>query len=189
MRTIFLAVLAVLAPSTHAFASSRFADAPRRVHLPADRAEGWHLGGSLPFDEAGTSLRLDYGSPQAPIDEGGGVSAETRQIMALLFGLLLGFGTGHLIAHDSDGFILFLALDIGIIVLATVLDIVVHTDLFWVFGGLALLVSHIIQGIDAYAAAGGPRLVDRAREDTMVIASRRDRDAPTPAIRFYSFSF
>src|SRR5262249_19575222 len=131
---------------------------------------------------------LDYGSAPVPLDEGGGMSGETRQIMALLFGLILGFGTGHLIAHDKAGFILFLILDIGIIALATVLDIAVHTGLFWGFGGLALLVSHVIQGIDAYAAAGA-RLVQRAREETMEIAGSRDRDGPMPTTRFVHFSF
>src|SRR4051812_21518388 len=47
-------------------------------------------------------LRFDrQGLP--PLDLGGAVDSGGRQILALLLGLIVGFGLGHLIARDRNG--------------------------------------------------------------------------------------
>lgn len=137
----------------------------------------------LPFDLEGRPFARDTGA---------GVDAETRQILALLLGLVVGFGTGHLVARDRDGFILFLIVDLAIVTVSSVFGgIGVH--LFWPLGGVALLISHVIQAIDAYAEAGGARLVERARESAILVAGEPGGlvPGPTPAVttRAFAFSF
>lgn len=124
-----------------------------------------------------------------PLDTGGGVDAETRQVLALVLGLFIGFGTGHLIARDRDGFILFLIVDAAIIVVSSVFRFAVG-GWFWGLGGLALLVSHVIQGIDALGKAGGPRIVEETRQRAVEVADvSRGRDAPPTTTRAFAFSF
>src|SRR5688572_2342 len=43
-----------------------------------------------------------------PLDQGRALSSDTRQILALILGFIPGFGLGHLVARDRDGFVLFL---------------------------------------------------------------------------------
>lgn len=124
-----------------------------------------------------------------PLDTGGGVDAETRQVLALVLGLFIGFGTGHLIARDRDGFILFLIVDAAIIVVTSVFRFAVG-GWFWGLGGLALLVSHVIQGIDALGKAGGPRIVEETRQRAVEVADvSRGRDAPPTTTRAFAFAF
>ena len=87
-------------------------------------------------------------------------------VLSLLLGFFPGFGLGHVIAGDDAGFRLWLVVDI---VLVTA--IVVVGEIVFGFGGLGLmralaylawLGAHVVQGLDAYAAAGGRRLL-RAR--------------------------
>jgi hypothetical protein len=127
--------------------------------------------------------------PMFPLDTGGAVSSGTEPVLALVLGLLVGFGTGHLIAGDSGGFILFLVVDVAIIVLSSVLTATV-AGLFWGLGGLALLASHIIQGIDAYQKAGGGRIVEETRKKAVLVADvTGGRDAPRVTTRAFAFSF
>jgi hypothetical protein len=124
-----------------------------------------------------------------PLDTGGGVDAEMRQVLALVLGLFLGFGTGHLVARDQDGFILFLVVDLAIIVVSSVFRLAV-VGWFWGLGGVALLVSHVIQGIDALGKAGGPRLVEETREKAVWVADvTGGREAPLITTRAFAFSF
>lgn len=124
-----------------------------------------------------------------PLDTGGGVDAETRQVLALVLGLFIGFGTGHLVARDRDGFLLFLIVDAAIIVVSSVFRIA-FGGWFWGLGGLALLVSHVIQGIDALGKAGGPRIVEETRQRAVEVADvSRGRDAPPTTTRAFAFSF
>jgi hypothetical protein len=124
-----------------------------------------------------------------PLDTGGGVDAETRQVLALVLGLFIGFGTGHLIARDRDGFILFLIVDAAIIVVSSVFRFA-FGGWFWGLGGAALLVSHVIQGIDALGKAGGPRIVEETRQRAVEVADvSRGRDAPPTTTRAFAFSF
>jgi hypothetical protein len=128
--------------------------------------------------------------PMYPLDTGGAVSSGTEPVLALVLGLLVGFGTGHLIAGDSGGFILFLVVDVAIIVLSSVLTAVTVTGLFWGLGGLALLASHIIQGIDAYQKAGGGRIVEETRKRAVLVADvTGGREAPRVTTRAFAFSF
>ena len=136
-----------------------------------------------------TRLAL-MGAPM-PLDMGGGVSSgNTEPVLALVLGLLVGFGTGHLIAGDSSGFLLFLVVDVAIIVVSSVLTAVLAHGLFWGLGGLALLASHIIQGIDAYQTAGGSRIVEATRQRAVLVAdSSNGRETPLVTTRAFSFAF
>ena len=135
------------------------------------------------------SMRLGLMGAPLPLDTGGAVDAEVRQALALILGLFLGFGTGHLIARDRDGFILFLIVDAAIIVVSSVFRFAVG-GWFWGLGVVALLISHVIQGIDALGKAGGPRLVEAARERAVEVADvSGGRDAPPVTTRAFAFTF
>lgn len=135
------------------------------------------------------AMRFGLMDAPLPLDTGGGVDAETRQVLALVLGLIIGFGTGHLVARDRDGFILFLVVDLAIIVVSSVFRFAVG-GWFWGLGGLALLISHVIQGIDALGKAGGPRLVEQTRQRAVEVADvSRGRDAPPVTTRAFAFTF
>src|SRR6185312_16564439 len=107
---------------------------------------------------------------------------------ALVLGLFLGFGTGHLVARDRDGFILFLVVDLAIIVVSSVFKLAVG-GWIWGLGGVALLVSHVIQGVDALGKAGGPRIVEETRKKAVLVADvTGGRDAPLVTTRAFAFS-
>lgn len=136
------------------------------------------------------ALRFAVEGAPLPLDTGGAVSSDVRQILALLLGLLVGFGLGHLVAGDKEGFILFLVVDIAIIVLSSVFHAAFGWGPFWGLGGVALLISHVIQAIDAYAEAGGARIVELTREKAIRIADTGSpREAPLTTTRFLSFTF
>jgi hypothetical protein len=133
--------------------------------------------------------RLGLMDAPLPLDTGGGVDAEVRQALALILGLFIGFGTGHLVARDRDGFILFLIVDAAIIVVSSIFRFAVG-GWFWGLGGVALLVSHVIQGLDALGKAGGPRIVEQTRQRAVEVADvSRGRDAPPTTTRAFAFSF
>ncbi|MET0401076.1 MAG: hypothetical protein ABW123_01680 [Cystobacter sp.] len=128
-------------------------------------------------------------APYLPLDAGGAVSSGTEPVLALVLGLLIGFGTGHLVAGDTSGFILFLVVDVAIIVASSVLSSIVVPWL-WSLGGLALLASHIIQGIDAYQKAGGNRIVEETRKKAVLVADvTNGREAPRVTTRAFAISF
>jgi hypothetical protein len=137
------------------------------------------------------ATRLGLLGAPLPLDRGGGVgSGNTEPVLALVLGLLVGFGTGHLLAGDTSGFILFLVVDVAIIVVSSVLTAALTTGLFWGLGGLALLASHIIQGIDAYQTAGGSRIVEATRQRAILVAdSSHGREAPLVTTRAFGFAF
>ena len=57
-----------------------------------------------------------------PLDTGGAqIQGETP--CSFLLGLLIGFGTGHLLIRDQGGFLLFLVVDVAIIVVSSVFRI------------------------------------------------------------------
>jgi hypothetical protein len=93
------------------------------------------------------------------------------------------------VARDRDGFILFLVVDLAIIVVSSVFRLAVG-GWFWGLGGLALLVSHVIQGIDALGKAGGPRIVEETRKKAVLVSDvTGGRDAPLITTRAFAFSF
>lgn len=145
---------------------------------------------SVRFGLMDSPLPLDMGGGQGGGQRGGGLSGETRRVLALVLGLIVGFGTGHLVAGHTDGFILFLIVDLAIVVVSSVFRAAFGHGLIWGLGGLALLVSHIIQGLDAYAHAGGQRIVEKTRERAIPLADMTGgRDAPVITTRSFSFSF
>jgi hypothetical protein len=131
---------------------------------------------------------LGFASSPLALDTGGALRSDTKPLVALLLGLIVGFGTGHLIAGDQGGFVLFLIVDVAIIVAGALLHAATGVGLFW---GLGLLVSHVIQGIDAYQTAGGSRIVQLTRERAVELAAVRSdgRDAPLTTTRLYGMRF
>lgn len=126
-----------------------------------------------------------------PLEGGAAIDAGTRPLLALLLGLIVGFGLGHLVARDREGFILFLIVDLIIVAVSSIIPWAIPgVGWFWGLGGLAKLVSNIIQGIDAYSQAGGGRIVEWTRERTVQIAYRGDgRDAPANTFQMAAFAF
>jgi hypothetical protein len=123
-----------------------------------------------------------------PIDHGGGLDSDVRQILALLLGFVPGFGLGHLIAHDKDGFILFLVIDVALYFIWGVVGFLFWSPFHYV-GGLLWLVVHIIQALDAYSSAGGEKFLERQRERAIPIASRSGRGDPLTATGLFQFDF
>ncbi|MBM7116571.1 hypothetical protein [Archangium primigenium] len=135
------------------------------------------------------ATRLGLMDAPLPLDTGGGVSSDLRPVLSLALGLILGFGLGHIVAGDTNGFILFLVVDVAIIVASSVLHYALG-GIFWGIGGLALLVSHVIQGIDAYQTAGGARIVEATRRRAILVADTSNgRDAPLVSTRAFGFAF
>ncbi|ATB33529.1 hypothetical protein [Melittangium boletus] len=135
------------------------------------------------------ATRLGLMDAPMPLDTGGGVSGDTRPVLALVLGLIIGFGTGHLLAADTNGFILFLVVDVAIIIASSVLHYALG-GIFWGLGGLALLASHVIQGIDAYQTAGGARIVEATRQRAILVADTSSgRNEPLVATRAFGFAF
>ena len=179
------------APSLVPLLASEAAEMPFSFHLTPLKVAG---AGEL----LAAALPLPLSIPGAP-DEGGGagVSSDTAGILGILLALFIGFGTGHLVVRDRDGFILFLIVDVVILAVASVLHFtLVGAGIWWLgyngLGGLALLISHLIQVLDVYGKAfGGGKLLDRARDGAMLI--ERAGAAPDPALpathRLLRFSF
>lgn len=142
-----------------------------------------------------TSVRLVDGldpvrTEQLPaLDMGGGVGSDARQILALLLGFIPGFGLGHLIARDKQGFVLFLIIDIVLYVAWWVPWVGFKLSPFGFIGGLVWLVVHIFQGLDAYAEAGGERLIELNRERAVRIAAAPGREEDPTTTRLFSFAF
>lgn len=120
--------------------------------------------------------------------DGAAMSQDGRAVLALLLGLFLGLGLGHLVAQDKDGFILFLIIDIVLIAASVALPYV-FLPIFWV-PNVLLLISHIYQGIDAYGKASGSPLIRRSIESTIQVAGLPgERMAPAMTPRTFGFSF
>jgi len=135
------------------------------------------------------AVRFGLMGAPLPLDTGGGVDAEVRQGLALVLGLIVGFGTGHLVARDRDGFLLFLIVDLAIVVVSAVMRFALG-GWFWGLGGLALVISHVIQGIDALGKAGGPRIVEATRQKAVLVSDvSGGRDSPLITTRAFALSF
>jgi hypothetical protein len=187
LLTSFLAVSPTAADPTVSFAASMEGRHARLL-------EGLELAATFKPSETPPlrltdAMRFGLANAPLPLDTGGGVDGETRQILALVLGLLIGFGTGHLVARDRDGFILFLVVDLAIIVVSSVFRFVVG-GWFWGLGGLALLISHVIQGVDALGKAGGPRIVEETRQKAVLVSDATGgRDTPVITTRAFAFTF
>lgn len=195
-----IALCAVVLFSTASFASAEQPEGSGVGLLTATRSasllQGAELDGTYK-PSSSTALRLSddlrfarAGTPAA-LDVGGGVSSDLRQVLALILGFIPGFGIGHLIAHDRDGFILFLIIDVALYALGIVIGSFVWHP-FWGVGGLIWLVVHVIQALDAYAEAGGERIVQLTRERAIEIARGGEPaglDAPRVNTRLFGLSF
>jgi hypothetical protein len=150
MRLALLALALLAAPPARADRAYRLLgndplDGPAaRIELPAlaaglDPVAGW------PVD-----LARDRG--------GGGGGSRVEPALALVLGIIPGFGIGHLVAGSSR-WVTWLVVDIVIAFVAW--------GPFWYwpdrpgffpFLNLLVLVERIFEGLSAYEAAGGPRV-------------------------------
>ncbi len=65
---------------------------------------------------------------------------------------------------------LFLIIDIAIAVVGGVLIVGLHGgSLLYGLGGVLVLVERIVEGLDAYASAGGERFLSIARQNTLLV--------------------
>jgi len=79
--------------------------------------------------------------------------------------------------------------DVAIIIASSVLHYALG-GIFWGLGGLALLASHVIQGIDAYQTAGGSRIVEATRQRAILVADTSSgRNDSLVATRAFGFAF
>jgi hypothetical protein len=195
VSTALLLVLAAtpLEPASPADPTVGFAHSMQDRH--ARLLEGLELAATFKPSETPPLRLLDshrFGLMEGPLplDLGGGVSGGTRQVLAVVLGLLVGFGTGHLVAGDQNGFILFLVVDVAIIVASALFGAVLGVGLLARLGGVALLVSHIIQALDAYGAAGGQRIVEQTRRKAIQVADvTGGREAPPITTQALAFTF
>jgi len=130
-----------------------------------------------------------------PGEVGGGAGADvdpgSKRVLAFILGFLPGFGIGHAIAGDKQGFVLFLIVDIVVTAVAIVLTALAPEPvgaLLWV----AWVGEHVFEGYEAYVAAGGSKMVERSARQLMYAGDEGFAPgAPQlfPASRAVSFSF
>jgi hypothetical protein len=196
-RALWL-VLAVASPVL-AFPANKVVQGPRLLEA-ADSYLGLVTPSAAPAQEVhlldNLQLSHDASLPvPVPQDDGGGAGSAVRSdmlpILALVVSLLVGFGIGHLIVRDQNGFVLWLLVDVIIIAATSVL----HGFGFWYLGyggvgSLLLLVSHVIQALDVYAKGGGGKLVEMARERSILVSSAARPEPALPgAVRLLAASF
>ncbi|MHB1844649.1 MAG: hypothetical protein ACYCWW_07430 [Deltaproteobacteria bacterium] len=179
----FTAVLALAAAApAHAF-ELRLDDGPKLPSAQLDIVPGAQSDGipnsmrlALASDVA-TALDLSAESfvrdvkadaAQATLAGGGAGDPDTNALLAFLLGLIPGFGLGHfLIAGDSAGGTQWLIIDIIFLVVLIVLDSFIFygpLEIFGLLADLGWLIEHIFQGLSAYHAAGGRKVVWRDGE-------------------------
>jgi hypothetical protein len=101
---------------------------------------------------------------------------------------VVGFGLGHFIIHDQANFTLFLIVDIALIAAQIVLNFIPY--IYWIgyIAGVALLASHIWQGLDAYGKASGQKIVQWNRENAVQVALSEERGVPVTT-RVFALQF
>ena len=88
------------------------------------------------------------------LDEGGGASDD--QLFGFILGFIPGFGLGHLIQDDGDGFVFYLIVDFAVVGAGVLLTALLGmTSLAWAVLVLGWVGIHLMQGLDAYRRAGG----------------------------------
>lgn len=180
----------LLAAPTDTDSGIKVGDSPRKATLMGNTAlESDYRPSQHSLLRLVDDVRFLRGESPSPLDQGGGLSSDMRQILALILGFIPGFGLGHLVAGDRNGFILFLLIDVVLYVLWWGVGWYFFSPIRFV-GGLVWLVVHIIQAIDAYGSAGGGRLVQHLRENAIQIASVPGRAIePLVTMRQFSYKF
>lgn len=102
-----------------------------------------------------TELARYLGHDEAPfsLDDGGGSRASEERVIAFILGFFPGFGLGHLITDNEDGFFFYLLVDFVTLAAFIVVDVLFPT--IWAITVLGWIGLHILQGLDAYRTAGG----------------------------------
>jgi hypothetical protein len=123
------------------------------------------LDGAAPAQRAAAGLEVpalaidaDLGALLAMrADEGGGArggaEAGTTRALALVLGIFPGFGLGHLVA-SSPRWTFWLVVDVALL-FASVLVWVYGPDPLGILAWVATFVERVVEGVDAFHAAGG----------------------------------
>jgi hypothetical protein len=175
MRTLLLALTLAAAPATG-----------RADHLRLEAFDG--PGHPAPGLRLGVPLLSVPGLPALALDEGeggggggGGVARRQRiePAVALILGIIPGFGIGHLVAGSSQ-WTIWLIVDIIIFVVWPG-GFFFTGDRTYSFLGLLVLVERIIEGISAYQAAGGGPVFRSERAWAVRDSAPRDLALPVGA--------
>ena len=120
-------------------------------------------------------------APASALAGGGQGDVPANGALAFILGFIPGFGLGHfLFSNDTAGGTRWLIIDIVFLVVWVVLDAVLFNPfgplyfLWWlgdVILPLAWVVEHVFQGLDAYRAATGRRLVGAQLEGVGELAA------------------
>ncbi len=107
-------------------------------------------------------LSVDRELVPAVLDDGSGagdsgMSRSDRAILALVLGIIPGFGIGHVIA-DSKSWVVWLVVDVVLLVVAVAISAGAGSGLAW----LIIIPERILEGIDAYNAALGRHFLSQA---------------------------
>jgi hypothetical protein len=162
MRTVLLAALVAAAVAPAA------ARADLTLRLDAfDAPPEFTPGAGLELP----ALALE-GVPLGAVDDGGGAPARrgghrVEPAVALILGIIPGFGLGHFLAGSHDA-VYWLIADI-IIFFVWPGGFVFTSDRAYAFLGLLVLVERVIEGLSAFQAAGGGP-VFRAERDLFASA-------------------
>ena len=169
MRTLLLAQTLAAAPATG-----------RADHLRLEAFDG--PGHPAPGLRLGVPLLSVPGLPALDEGGGGGGAARRQRIepaVALILGIIPGFGIGHLVAGSSQ-WTIWLIVDIIIFVVWPG-GFFFTGDRTYSFLGLLVLVERIIEGISAYQAAGGGPVFRSERAWVAPDSAPRDLALPVGA--------
>lgn len=132
-------------------ASSLLPTAARRLRLAPElsvrlQEQARRLAQELAVDELpGTAL----------LDDGGGAGGDDK-IFGFILGFFPGFGLGHLILDDGDGFIFYLIVDFAVAGAYVLLNALLYTsNVAWAIFVIGWIGIHVMQGLDAYRRGGG----------------------------------
>ena len=188
MRALVLSILLSAAPLA--------ARAGYQLSLPVfDGANAPSAGlfGSMPSEPAGRllpRLALD-GEPAWGFDDGGGAGMThgEREVLALILGIIPGFGLGHVVAR-SPAWILWLLVDV---ILFVVVGFGFWWGPYWWGGGLGglgaaiFVVERVLEGYFAYRAAGGRPIAALPPEPGLAMAPALRGTAAPLAVTLATF--
>lgn len=89
------------------------------------------------------------------LDTGGGAGGDDA-LLGFILGILPGFGLGHLVVGDDDGFLFFVIVDVAVIAAGILLSALVGwSSLSWAVMVVGWIGIHVMQGLDAFRSGGG----------------------------------
>ncbi len=178
MRTTIAAVL--LSLSLAAPAAARADLALSLPSLGAERAPAGLLSEPTAWARLGSpeprlvpDLRLD---PALDLGGGDGMRRSDRAVLALVLGIIPGFGVGHVVA-EVDSWVIWLVVDVVVFAISGIFWFGPGPD--WP-GALIWVLERVLEGVDAYHRALGRHFLTRAGPPPGAPALARDAALPEP---------